>query len=110
MVGTDQFKGGEFVIKDYSFENTVYPEVFTEDHQMIRATVRDFVNGEVIPLGGKIEHQVELMRKAGELGLLGAHIPAAYGGGEMDFISHSLISEELGKLCWINIYYFHVSF
>lgn len=50
----------------------------------------------MIPLGNKIENQSVLLRKAAELGLVGAHIPANYGGQEFDMIANAIISEELG--------------
>lgn len=93
---SDQIKGGEFLIKDYHYEGKFIPEQATEEQNLIRQTVKDFIISEVIPLGNKIENQPVLLEKAAELGLVGAHIPANYGGQEFDMIANAIISEELG--------------
>lgn len=74
--------GGGFVIADSSPEQIVTPEDFTEEQRMFADTTRAFVEGEVLPRDEEIEKldyklTVQLMRKAGELGLLAAEIPEA---------------------------------
>ena len=93
----DVLKGGEFLIKDGTPETTFIPEDLNEEQQMIRQTVKEFA-AEAQPKAGKIEHQVELLQQAGELGLLGSHIPEAYGGMLMDNNSNTVIYEELGAI------------
>lgn len=94
--------GGSYIIEDTDFHNVVTPEDFTEEHRMIAETTEDFVAGEVVPHDEAIEKlnyelTVEKMRKAGELGLLGADVPEAYGGLGLDKVSSTLISERLTK-------------
>lgn len=94
--------GGSYIIEDTDFHNIVTPEDFTEEHRMIAETTEDFVAGEVVPHDEAIEKlnyelTVEKMRKAGELGLLGADVPEAYGGLGLDKVSSTLISERLTK-------------
>lgn len=94
--------GGSYIIEDTDFHNMVTPEDFTEEHRMIAETTEDFVSGEVVPHDEAIEKlnyelTVEKMRKAGELGLLGADVPEAYGGLGLDKLSSTLISERLTK-------------
>lgn len=94
--------GGSYIIEDTDFHNMVTPEDFTEEHRMIAKTTEDFVSGEVVPHDEAIEKlnyelTVEKMRKAGELGLLGADVPEAYGGLGLDKVSSTLISERLTK-------------
>ncbi|WP_145945799.1 acyl-CoA dehydrogenase family protein [Paenibacillus sp. Y412MC10] len=94
--------GGSYIIEDTDFHNMVTPEDFTEEHRMIAETTEDFVAGEVVPHDEAIEKlnyelTVEKMRKAGELGLLGADVPEAYGGLGLDKVSSTLISERLTK-------------
>lgn len=67
-----------------------------EDQKMIRDTVREFVEKELWTRGSKLEEQPALMDEAGELGLVGAHIPAEYGGQEFDTIINTILLEELG--------------
>ncbi|OZB95265.1 acyl-CoA dehydrogenase family protein [Paenibacillus sp. XY044] len=94
--------GGSYIIEDTDFHQIVTPEDFTEEHRMIAETTEDFVAGEVVPHDEAIEKlnyelTVEKMRKAGELGLLGADVPEAYGGLGLDKVSSTLISERLTK-------------
>src|SRR5699024_7271192 len=93
------FKGGGFLVEDFTGEDVITPEDFNEEHKMIAKTTRDFVQGEVVPLidqleNHEFEHSVKLLKKAGELGLLSADIPEEYGGLGLDRISSSLITEE----------------
>ncbi|RBW71621.1 acyl-CoA dehydrogenase [Bacillus taeanensis] len=69
---------------------------------MIGKTTEDFIIREVVPVLDQIEeHQFHLSRnlltKAGELGLLGADVPEAYGGLGLDKISSSLITEKFSR-------------
>jgi alkylation response protein AidB-like acyl-CoA dehydrogenase len=89
-------KGGEFLIKDTDYINNFTPEDLTDDQNIIRQSVRDFVKREVQLKGNKLEYQVELLEKAAAMGLLAAHIPEEYGGSPLDTYSNTLISEELG--------------
>lgn len=97
MTTTQQaLRGGEFIIRDTSPQDTFIPEDFNEDQKMVRQMCKDFVD-EMGESAHVLEAQVELMEKAGKLGLLGAHIPEEYGGNPLDTNSNTLIGEELGK-------------
>ncbi|WP_433945985.1 acyl-CoA dehydrogenase family protein [Paenibacillus sp. SN-8-1] len=92
--------GGSFVIQDVDHQQIITPEDFTEEHRMIAKTTQDFVEGEIVPHDEEIEKlnyelTTELLRKAGEVGLLGAEVPEAYGGLGLDKVSATLISEKL---------------
>jgi len=93
--------GGEFLIRKSQPEDLFVPEETTEEQQMIRETVRGFVQSEVLPVLDRIEKQEPgltpgLLQKAAELGLLGAHMPEQYGGLALDNNSNTFISEEFG--------------
>jgi alkylation response protein AidB-like acyl-CoA dehydrogenase len=90
-------RGGEFLIKDQNVESIFIPEDLNEEQQMIRQTVEDFVFKEVGSKGNELQHQKDLLLKAADLGLLGAHIPENYGGMEMDTHTVTVILEELGR-------------
>lgn len=95
-------KGGSFVLEDNDWESMVTPETFSEEQRMIAETTESFVEGEVLPHDEEIEKlnydlTVRLLRKAGELGLLSAEIPEAYGGLGLDKVSSTLINERLSK-------------
>ncbi|MGI2747172.1 acyl-CoA dehydrogenase family protein, partial [Bacillus cytotoxicus] len=61
----------------------------------------DFAQKEVAPFVPEMEQGVfpkEILKKMGELGLMGIPAPAKYGGAGMDFISYILAIEELSKV------------
>jgi alkylation response protein AidB-like acyl-CoA dehydrogenase len=94
-------KGGEFLVKESTPDTTFIPEEMTEDQLMIRQTVRDFVQNEVLPNAIKIDKQEDniapkLLEKAAELGLLSAHMPEEYGGMNLDTNTNTIIAEEMG--------------
>src|SRR5690606_10193470 len=89
-------RGGEFIIRETNPEDVFIPEEFNEDQRMVRQLCRDFVAA-ISDRADDLHAQVELMDKAGELGLLAAHIPENYGGNPLDTHSNTLISDELGK-------------
>jgi alkylation response protein AidB-like acyl-CoA dehydrogenase len=95
-------KGGGFVIDELDVQAIATPDELTEEQRMIAETTENFVEGEILPRDEEIEQlnyklTVELMRKAGELGLLAADIPEVYEGLELDKISSTLITEKLSK-------------
>lgn len=71
----------------------------TEEHALLRQTVRDFARRDVEPQAEEHDQSgtlnVPLLRKLGELGLLGATIPEADGGAGMDAVASVIIHEEL---------------
>ncbi|RAZ66662.1 acyl-CoA dehydrogenase family protein [Planococcus maitriensis] len=95
-------KGGSFLIEDADLSRVFTPEDFTEEHKMIAKTTEDYVNTEVMPLvenleNHEFEHSVKLLKKAGELGLLGADVPEQYDGLGLDKIASALIAEKMSK-------------
>ncbi|MEN1969751.1 acyl-CoA dehydrogenase family protein [Lentibacillus sp. N15] len=96
------FKGGAFLVEDLTGDDVITPEDFTEEHKMIAKTTEEFITGEVLPVKDKLEHHefdysVDLLKKAGELGLLGADVPEEYDGLALDKISSSLITEKMAR-------------
>ena len=74
---------------------------FTEEQQMMRTMVRDFAKTEIEPFIPQMEageFPREILRKMGELGLMGITVPEKYGGSEMDFISYIIAIHELSKV------------
>jgi alkylation response protein AidB-like acyl-CoA dehydrogenase len=88
-------KGGSFIIEDQTPEDVFTPEDFSEEQQMMKEAVQEFIDREVWPKKDRFEKKdyaltEELMRKIGDLGFLGVTVPEAYGGLEMDFVSTML--------------------
>ena len=74
---------------------------FTEEQEMMRKMVRDFAQTEIAPFVEKMEQGEfprEILRKMGELGLMGIPIPEKYGGSEMDFTSYIIAIHELSRV------------
>lgn len=98
---TDFLKGGEYLIKDSTPQDIFIPEDVNEEQRMMRDMVKDFVNNEIMPVIDRLETLEKglapsLLEKMGELGLLGTHMPEAYGGMQMDEVSNSIVTEEFG--------------
>ena len=88
-------KGGEFLVSDQHPNEIFTREDFGEDALMIQDMTREFVKS-IGERSHKMDEQVKLMEEAGELGLLGAHIPEKFGGMALPTNTNTLISEELG--------------
>lgn len=95
-------QGGSFLIEDRTTQEIFTPEDFTEEHRMIAETTRQFIDGEVIPHIAELEKHDwklarELVKKAADLGLIGANIPEEYGGLGLDQTSGALVGENIGR-------------
>ncbi len=78
------------------------PEENSEDALAIAEAARDFMNGEIMPRDEEIDHldlplTRDLLRKAGDLGLLGVEVPEEYGGLDLDKKTALLVLEEMAK-------------
>ena len=94
-------KGGEFLIKETTYQDVFIPEEFDEEQQMIAQTCRDFLVAEVYPNLDRIDKMEEglmpsLVTKAGALGLLGVSIPEEYGGFGKNFNTSMLVADVIG--------------
>jgi glutaryl-CoA dehydrogenase len=76
-------------------------DLLTEEHKLIRSSVRDFVKKEISPYiedwAQKAHFPYEIVRKFGEVGAFGPQIPSEYGGGGLDYISYGLIMQEIER-------------
>jgi alkylation response protein AidB-like acyl-CoA dehydrogenase len=94
--------GGSFLLEDHNLDNVFTPEDFNEDQQMVVNLAVEFASNEVVPNAEKMEHKDwsvcrDLLKKAAEMGLTNADIPAAYGGSDMDKVSSAIISDFMSK-------------
>jgi alkylation response protein AidB-like acyl-CoA dehydrogenase len=76
---------------------------FTDEQNMLREMVKDFTNNEIKPIASKIDKDekipTELIKKIGELGLLGVSFPEEYGGGGMGEVGYCISQEEVARGC-----------
>ena len=94
-------KGGAWLFEGTPRETMFTPANMTEEHRLIDQTAREFVTNEVVVNIDQLETKDwdlarRLLRRAGELGLLGTDVPAAYGGVQLDKVSSAIIAGRLG--------------
>jgi len=89
---TDTFESPDFYQLD---------DLLTEEHKLIRYSIREFVKKEISPI---IEDACQkayfpsyMVRKFGEVGAFGPTIPAEYGGGGLDYTAYGLIMQEIER-------------
>ncbi len=88
-------KGGEFIIKDIPAKEIFTLEEISEEQKMLRESIKEFIDKEVVANHDRFEHKdyaltEEVMRKLGEMGVLGVAVPEEYGGLGMGFITTML--------------------
>ena len=74
---------------------------FSEEHQLLRKTVRQYVDAEIIPYIAEWDStggfDPKVWKDLAELGLMGVCVPEAYGGSGMDYNSLAIVCEELER-------------
>lgn len=91
-------RGGEFLVKETLCENIFTPEDFSQEQILMKDTVKEFVDKEIYPNKPRFEQKdyaytIEMMKKIGEMGLLGIAIPEEYGGLGMEFVTTSVVCD-----------------
>lgn len=89
---TDNFKSPDYFNVD---------DLLTEEHKLIRESVRNYVKKEISPIieeyAQKAEFPQHIVKQMGELGVFGPTVPVEYGGGGLDYISYGLMMQELER-------------
>jgi len=89
---TDNFQSPDYFNVD---------ELLTEEHKLIRESVRAYVKKEISPIiedyAQRAEFPVQIVQQLGELGCFGPTVPEQYGGGGLDYISYGLMMQELER-------------
>ncbi len=94
-------KSGEFLIREVDCKDVFIPEEFSEEQNMIAQTCKDFLESEVYPNLQAVEKgdralMKSMLKKSGELGLMGISIPEEYGGFGQSFVTQMLVAETTG--------------
>ncbi len=91
-MATDKFQAPDYYLLD---------DLLTEEHILIRNSVREWVKKEVSPIIEEAAQSTifpkQLLKGMAEIGAFGPYIPAEYGGGGLDHISYGLIMQELER-------------
>lgn len=91
-MATDQFQSPDYFNVD---------ELLTDEHKLIRESVRNYVKKEISPIiedyAQRAEFPEQIVKQLGDLGCFGPTIPQEYGGGGLDYISYGLMMQELER-------------
>src|ERR1700744_2786190 len=92
MAKTDLFESPDYYLVD---------ELLTDEHKLIRQSVRDWVKKEVSPIiedyAQRAEVPKQLLKGLAEIGAFGPTIPTEYGGAGLDYISYGIIMQEIER-------------
>jgi len=94
-------KSGEFLVRETDPQDVFIPEEYDEEQLMIAQTCKDFLDTEVYPHlddldKGDRDLMKTLLKKSGELGLMGISISEEYGGFGQSFVTQMLAAETIG--------------
>ena len=100
VISKSPAKGGSFLLESPAPQDVFTPADLTDDQKLIGQTAEEFVLKEVLPLAKDLEAKkpglmAELIRKGGELGLMGGGVPEEYGGAGLDKIATTVLTEKL---------------
>ena len=95
-------RGGAWLLDDVPPAESFTPERMTEEQRLIDQTTREFVVNEVAAQNDQLETKDwdlarRLLRRCGELGILGTDVPEEYGGIGLDKVSAAIIAGRLGQ-------------
>ncbi len=101
MENTELLKSGEFLVREVDPQDIFIPEEYDEEQQMIAQTCKDFLEAEVYPHmeqmeKGDRELMKSLLKKSGDLGLMGISVSEEYGGFGQSFVTQMLAAETIG--------------
>jgi alkylation response protein AidB-like acyl-CoA dehydrogenase len=93
-------KGGSFLLESPLAQDVFTPADLTDDQKLIGQTAEEFVTKEVMPFVKELENKkpglmAELVRKGGEVGLMGGGVPEQFGGAGLDKIATTVLTEKL---------------
>jgi alkylation response protein AidB-like acyl-CoA dehydrogenase len=93
-------KGGSFLLESPQPGDVFTPADLTDDQRLIGQTAEEFVLKEVFPFIKDLENKkpglmAELVKKGGEVGLMGGGVPEEFGGAGLDKIATTVLTEKL---------------
>jgi len=102
-MATKAINGAEFLIRETAAEDIFTPEEFSEEQRMMAQACQDFIDMEILPYSDEIDSMKDpemvprILKKAGEMGLLGISVPEIYGGMGMNFNTSMLMADIIGS-------------
>ena len=103
-----EVRGGAWLLEDAADEGVFTPEQISDEHRLMAQTTDEFVDAEVLPNLERLENKDwqlarQLIRRCGELGLLGIDAPEKYGGLDLDKTSSMLVAEHIARAASFNV-------
>ena len=100
---TEVHKGGSWLLEGTADSDDVFtPEKLSDEHLLMARTTDEFVDSEVLPSLERLESKDwsvarALIKRAGDLGLLGINVPEQYGGVALDKVSSLIVAERIAR-------------
>jgi alkylation response protein AidB-like acyl-CoA dehydrogenase len=95
-------RGGSWLLEDTPASDIFTPEKLSDEHRLMARTTDQFIDAEVLPQLEQLETgdwalARALIRRCGELGLLGINVPEQYGGLDLDKVSSLIVAERIAR-------------
>jgi alkylation response protein AidB-like acyl-CoA dehydrogenase len=95
-------KGGAWLLEETPEADVFTPEKLSDEHRLMAQTTDEFIANEVLPNLDRLEEKDwdlarTLIRRAGDLGLLGTNVPEAYGGLDLDKVSSLIVADHIAR-------------
>jgi glutaryl-CoA dehydrogenase len=91
-------------MKQQQFDSPDYyaiDDLLSDEHKLIRQSVREFVNQSIRPIIEKCAQEnhfpTEMIKAFGNLGVFGPTVPETYGGGGLDYIAYGIMMQEIER-------------
>jgi len=102
MTTTAARKGGSWLFEDLAAGDLFTPEMLSDEHRLIAKTADEFVAAEVLPVLDRLESKDwelsrHLIKRCGDLGLLGLAAPEEFGGLDLDKASALVVVERIAR-------------
>ena len=100
--GLTSLRGAEWLLKATAPDRILTPDRLTDEQRLIARTTTAFAAAEVLPVLERLEQKdwqlaKTLVRRAGELGLLGTDVSDEFGGVGLDKVASIVVGESMGR-------------
>src|SRR5687768_17273498 len=102
MTTATTIRGGAWLTEEVEAATVLTPERLSDEHRLIAQTAEEFVDTEVLPMLDQLETKDwalarGMIKRCGELGLLGTDVPESFGGVALDKAASLLVGEAVGR-------------
>jgi alkylation response protein AidB-like acyl-CoA dehydrogenase len=95
-------RGGAWLLEETDPSAMFTPEKITDEHRLMAQMTDEFVTNEILPQLEELEKKNwdvarRLVKRCGELGLMGVNVPEEYGGVNLDKVSSMIVAEHIAR-------------